>query len=258
MTDWRAEVARFYDLAPHHPKDVPFYRVLLPTADSSVLELGCGTGRVTVPIARDAGYVLGLDSSASMLAVCQKKLQAAGLPPARAEVRHSDITDFQVEQRFDLIIAPFRVLQNLASDEEVDALFQRIAEHLAPDGHCVLNVFNPNRERAAMIDEWPTPGEHLAWEVADGDTTVRCYDRRPRVQAEPLVLFPELIYRRYVEEQVVAEATLKIAMRCYYPEEFVQLIASKGFEVVDRWGGYGGEAYGVGPELVVRFRHARR
>jgi hypothetical protein len=50
---------------------------------------------------------------------------------------------------------------------------------------------------------------------------------------------------------LVGEAVLKIAMRCYYPLEFLNLIVGKGFEVVDTWGGYDGEAYGSGPESVV-------
>ena len=43
-------------------------------------------------------------------------------------------------------------------------------------------------------------------------------------------------------------------MRCYYPDEFEQLINGHGFEIVQRWGGYAGEIYGEGPELVIEFR----
>ncbi len=70
-----------------------------------------------------------------------------------------------------------------------------------------------------------------------------------------LVLYPELIYRRYEGEVLQGEAVLKIAMRCYYPEELEQIILGHGFRIVDRWGGYAGEPYGKGPELVVQFTH---
>jgi hypothetical protein len=73
------------------------------------------------------------------------------------------------------------------------------------------------------------------------------------MDADKLVLYPELIYRRYQGKKLVDEAVLKIAMRCYYPEEFVQLIVRYGFRVLNRWGGYAGEPYGKGPELVVQF-----
>ena len=42
-------------------------------------------------------------------------------------------------------------------------------------------------------------------------------------------------------------------MRCYYPDEFEALIVDHGFEIVGRWGGYQGEPYGEGPELVLQF-----
>jgi hypothetical protein len=49
---------------------------------------------------------------------------------------------------------------------------------------------------------------------------------------------------------------LKIAMRCYCPEEFVELIKKQGFGVLQRWGGYEGEVYGQGAELVIQFTQA--
>jgi hypothetical protein len=45
-------------------------------------------------------------------------------------------------------------------------------------------------------------------------------------------------------------------MRCYYPDDFIKLIREHGFTIIDRWGGYQGEAYGQGSELVVQFRLA--
>ena len=70
---------------------------------------------------------------------------------------------------------------------------------------------------------------------------------------ERLVLYPELIYRLYEGDVLKEEAVLKLVMRCYYPAEFESLITSHGFRIVNRWGGYQGETYGAGPELVIQF-----
>jgi hypothetical protein len=70
---------------------------------------------------------------------------------------------------------------------------------------------------------------------------------------ERLVLYPELVYRRYEGETLVDEQVLAISMRCYYPEGLAQLVRNQGFRVVGKWGGYGGEPYGKGPELVLAF-----
>ena len=252
-TDTRAQAAKYYDLSPDTPADVPFYRGLIPSPEARVLELGCGTGRVLVSIVEGCGYIHGLDLSEAMVAVCRRKLKAAGIAATKAQVEVKDITNFALHQRFDLIIAPYRVLQNLDTDSSVAGLFRCIRRHLTPGGSCILNVFCPYGDPETLRREWCTEQEKLCWEVAVQGGHVTCHDRRPRMSPDRMVLYPELIYRRYQGEALVEEATLKIAMRCYYPEEFVQLIIKQGFWVLQQWGGYEGEPYGQGSELVVQF-----
>jgi SAM-dependent methyltransferase len=251
--DIRTQAAKYYDAAPRMPDDLPFYKALIPSPDAHVLELGCGTGRVLVLLVGCCGYIHGVDVSEAMVSLCRMKLAAAHIPPTKAGVEVGDITNFHVGRTFHLIIAPYRVFQNLATDAEVDGLFRCVRTHLAPGGTCILNVFHPNRDPETLRREWCTETEMFAWEVAVEEGRVTCHERRPRMDPERLVLYPELIYRRHQGEALMDEAVLKIAMRCYYPAEFAKLIADHGFKVIDQWGGYAGERYGEGPELVVQF-----
>ena len=251
--DMRAEAAKYYDVNPTIPDDIAFYQARLPSSDASVLELGCGTGRVLLPLAAVCGFIHGMDRSQAMLARCLQKLQAAAIPPTKARLELGDITHFALGQRFDLIIAPYRVLQNLEMDAAVTGLFRCIRQHLTPGGTCILNVFRPYGEPETLRQKWCTEKEKLCWEVAVEGGRVTCHDRRPRMNPDKMILYPELIYRHYQGEALVDEAVLRIAMRCYYPEEFVQLIVNQGFRVLQQWGGYKSEPYGQGSELVVRF-----
>jgi ubiquinone/menaquinone biosynthesis C-methylase UbiE len=251
--DSRAGPAKFYDLAPHHPNDVPFYLERLRTSEARVLELGCGTGRVSLPVAEQCSFLHGVDYSESMLKICLHRLAESGLGADRARFTVADISDFQLDERFDLVIAPFRVIQNLETDAQLTGLFGCIRDHLSPDGRCILNAFNPRRSSEAMLSEWVSDQEIEAWEVPTEDGRVVCYDVRRRLTADPLVLYPELVYRRFVGEEVVEEEVLPIAMRCFYPPEFLRLIEEHGFTVCETVGGYAGEEYGVGNELVVEF-----
>lgn len=254
-TDTRAQAAKYYDLNPDTPVDVPFYRRRVPYPEAHVLELGCGTGRVLVPLAKECGYIHGLDRSEAMVAECRRKLAVAGIAPTKAQVEVWDITNFTLDQTFDLIIAPYRVLQNLETDAVVNGLFRCIRQHLKPEGSCILNVFRPYADPETLRREWCTEQETWEWEVTVEGGRVTCHNIRPRMDPDQMILYPELIYRRYQGEKRVDEATLKIALRCYYPEEFVQLISNQGFRVLQQWGGYNGEAYGQGSELVVEFTH---
>ncbi len=254
--DPRAKAARYYDIpnALNAPEDLAFYQQRVPSPEASVLELGCGTGRVLVPLARSCGYIHGVDSSPSMLSICRRKLSESGIPQVQGKVELGDITNLDLDRRFDLITAPWRVLQNLETDEEVDDLFTGIHRHLKPGGGCVLNVFKPYADRETLRRQWCHSSETLVREIQMGENRVRFYERRPSMDRERMVIYPELIFREYDGDRMIDETVLGICMRCYYPDEFVQLVTGHGFEVVDKWGGYQGEAYGEGPELVIEFK----
>ena len=84
--DIRAEAAKYYDVNPTIPDDRAFYQARLPSSDATVLELGCGTGRVLLPLAAVCGFIHGIDRSPAMLARCLQKVQAAAIPPTKARV----------------------------------------------------------------------------------------------------------------------------------------------------------------------------
>lgn len=136
--------------------------------------------------------------------------------------------------------------------EQVSGLFRTVRGHLAPGGRCILTAFRPNRDPEAMLELWSTPGERVAWEVETHDgSRVVCTDRRTGARAEPLVLYPELVYRRFRGNVLAEEAVLRIAMRCWYPDELRDRVEGEGFRLTGAWGGYAGEVYGEGSELVM-------
>ena len=251
--DLRAEAARYYDLNPNMLVDVPFYIDRLPKPDARVLELGCGTGRVSLPLAAECGFLHGLDRSEAMLHLCREKIANGRLGPDRIAVEHADITDYDLGSQFDLIIAPYRVMQNLETDEQLDGLLRCIRGHLSPEGRCILNVFHPFKPRDELLRTWVTEEEELAWEVERDGERMTCHDVRRRLVENPLVLYPELIYRRWRGEEMLEEAVLPIPMRCFYPDEFLDLIRSADFTITGSWGGYAGEPYGRGRQLVIEF-----
>src|SRR5712691_11179931 len=251
--DIRAEAAQYYDVNPTIPDDIAFYHARLPSADASVLELGCGTGRVLLPLAASCGSIHGIDQSQAMLTRCFQKMGAAGLPPTKAQAELGDITNFTLGRTFDLIIAPYRVFQLLETDAQVEGLFRCLRAHLAPDGSCILNVFHPPGGFERVQQAWGTATEVVQWEVTVDGVRLRCVERRSRLDLERRILYPELVYHRSVGGTWVEDAVLKIPRQCYTPDAFEQVIRNHGFHIVQHWGGYAGERYGEGPELVVQF-----
>jgi len=121
--------------------DIPFYVELAKQAAANgeaVLELGCGTGRVTIPIAQAGVEIVGLDNAPAMLDVARRKAAAAGV-----DVRWvtADMRSFRLEQRFGLVIIPFRSFLHLLTDADQLACLARVHEHLLPGGRLALNFF---------------------------------------------------------------------------------------------------------------------
>lgn len=138
--------------------DVPFYVGLAEeaaAAGQTVLELACGTGRVTIPIAQAGVTVTGLDSSPAMLDVARRKAASLG---AEVDWIEAEMTSFDLGRRFGLVTIPFRSFLLLLTVEEQKACLERIREHLLPGGRLALNIFNPRiphiaeslRERRGM------------------------------------------------------------------------------------------------------------
>ena len=160
---------------------------------------------------------------------------------------------FDLVKRFDLITAPFRVFQILETDTQISGVFDCIRNHVLPEGNCILTAFSPNRGREELLRTWESHSEVFDWEVPiDGGSLTR-HHRTARIDEEKFILYSELVYRRYENDALVDETVLGIAARVYYPAEFTNLIEAHGLRIVNRWGGYAGEQYGEGPELVVQF-----
>ena len=126
--------------------DVTFYREIARRRGADrILELGAGSGRVTVPLARDGRHVVAVDRSEAMLAQLRDRITRL---PAAAAARITpvigDLRSFSVPGRFPLAIAAFNVLEHLYTRGEVTACLQRIAAHLTPGGAFAFDVQLPD------------------------------------------------------------------------------------------------------------------
>src|SRR6266545_3517073 len=119
------EYAPFYDWENARTvarRDVAFWQRLAAAQDGAVLELGCGTGRIAVPVARAGAHVIGIDRSAEMLARGRQRLRRARLTDRAALVR-GDIRflPFRSRPGFTLVMAPYGILQSLTRERDLKA-----------------------------------------------------------------------------------------------------------------------------------------
>jgi SAM-dependent methyltransferase len=248
-----ADFGALYDSVPIYQTrpDVAFYVPEARRSGGRVLELGCGTGRILLPIAREGIAIAGLDGSREMLARCEARLAAEPEEVrARVTLHRADVRDFDLGTTFDLVIAPFRIMQHLHTIDDQLAFLAGVARHLAPGGRLVFDVFNPNF--GALVGADGTEHEDADVELPGGGrlrrtariTGVRWIDQVSQV---------ELIY--YLRPSLDAPEQRHVqafGMRWYGRAELEHLLARGGFRataVHSDWNG--GPLTDASPEQIV-------
>lgn len=131
----------FHDLTGSaFENDIAFYCGLAKRTGGPVLELGSGTGRVALPIAAERIDVHGIELSPAMLALSRAK--AAGIPHP-PEFQLGDMSNFEIQRKFKLIIAAFGAFHHLETTRAQLDCLSCIRQHLLPDGTAVIHLRNP-------------------------------------------------------------------------------------------------------------------
>jgi len=186
-----------------------------------VLELGCGTGRVLLEIARDGFACTGLDASQAMLDVARSKASQPAPRLVRAAMQEFDLGG----ERFRLIFSAFRAFQHLYTIEDQIRCLARVRAHLEHDGRFAFDVFQPRLERLCL-DEEPE-AEDLRFRL--GDEEVVRHARVSRDRAAQL-LQVTMRYERWRGGRVVANEEARFQMRWFHRFELEHLMARAGFD----------------------------
>jgi len=135
--------ARFYDTIYHEMRDSTdhdYFQKEIVKTGGKILEVGVGTGRLFSDALNSGADIYGLDVSEEMLKVLYKKI------PENQHFRISrqSITDFTYEHKFDLIVAPFRVIMHLIDKEDQMEALDNVYRHLNPNGRFIFDAFIPD------------------------------------------------------------------------------------------------------------------
>jgi SAM-dependent methyltransferase len=128
--------------------DLELWRELAGSAEGPILDLGCGTGRVALDLARHGHRVRGLDLDPELVAALNARAAAAGLP---AEATAGDARDFSLDEEFALAMATMQLIQVLAGPAERISCLRRAAHHLSPGGCLAVAIVDGFPDE--LIDE---------------------------------------------------------------------------------------------------------
>jgi SAM-dependent methyltransferase len=223
--------------------DLPLYLEEARRAQGPVLELACGTGRLTIPIAQEGIEMVGLDQSASMLAHARRKAETARVNLAWVE---GDCRQFDLKRKFPLIFMAFNSMQHLHDYGSLTELFAMVRGHLAPGGRFIFDVFNPS---LAILNRDPKQR-----------TVERTYadpDGRGTVTLEQTAMYDDAAqvnhitwyFSRALDKDFRVES---LHVRCFFPQELDLMVAANKFAIEEKFGNFERKPFGSGdPKQIV-------
>src|SRR5258708_2706159 len=135
---------REYDLLLHAPvseEELGFYSRHAITSGGPVLELACGTGRLTIPLSKSGLDITGIDIAESMLDVAREKAVQSRAAPTLV---NADARSFSLGRKFGMIFFPNNSLGHLHTLDDIRSCFSCVREHLTEGGLFIIDFFNPS------------------------------------------------------------------------------------------------------------------
>ncbi len=214
-------------------RDVAFWQRLAAAQDGPVLELGCGTGRIAVPVARAGARLVGIDRSAPMLTRARQRLRRARLA-GRALLVRGDIRalPFRARKPFSLVMAPYGILQSLTKEADLRATLASVARVLRKGGLFGIDL-------VPDLPRWSEYDRHVSLAGRRGrSTTLTLVESVRQDRREGLTIFEQEYIERRGRAQRVHRFTL--TFRTVSVPQMTTRLERAGFRILAVLGDYQG------------------
>lgn len=213
-----------------------------------ILELGCGTGRVMVPIAQAGQRIVGVDISPGLLNVARAKLDRSHVG-ARAILAQGDLRTCDLaEKDFSLAICTSNTLMHFVTPADQLAVLRNAHRHMRTGGMLFIDLFNPDIPRLLEVnglmelaDQWrdeDAAAQVIKWSVRSVDLAAQLQE----------TLF---IYEQVFDDGRVRKTPCPFTVRYLWRNEGELMISAAGFTVEDVWGDFDGSPYsGASDHLI--------
>lgn len=230
------QIAPFYDLGTaEFEADIAVYLEFGRRSRHPVLELGCGSGRVALPLARAGLRVVGLDRSPEMLARASAKFSSD--PDLLMSLVRADMRSFSLSEQFGLIVVPLDAFLHIETQADQLACLRCVRAHLASDGLVILDLPGP---ASGDWGDW-SPGIRplvLAWTAPTEDgATVSKFSSFTVDAAEQMHTVTE-IYEHTGSDGTLRRRMVDYPLRYVFPAELELLFAESGLGLRARYGDY--------------------
>lgn len=221
-------VADIYDYYANVDFDIDFYKTLC-RGHTNILELMCGTGRISKPLIDEGFPLTCVDYSEEMLEIFRKKIDG----PRNVKIFCQDVCELNLEDRFDLIIIPSNSISEIIDKEKRRQALRRIYKHLTPGGIFFCTLYNPEY-RKKLADGHV---RHLGkFDLGGGRMLVVTYYNV--YSPEQNIISGTQFYEIYEHSRLTEKRCLDIKFSVISREEICRMAREEGFSLKAVYGDY--------------------
>ena len=217
-----------YDGLNTHQDDIEFYKQWIDEFKvTKILELCCGTGRITISLAQSGLNITGLDLNEEMLGEAKRKAKKENL---NITFIKGDMRNFTMNEKFPMILIPFNSIHCLYENDDFISTLKTVYNHLEDNGYFMIDYFNPDLN-------YLIPRKDKPQKIADYETE----DGRRIVINQTLDYDDHTQVNRIKWEHVIdgeSRTVESLDMRIYFPQELDHYLTSSGFQIIDKYGDY--------------------
>jgi ubiquinone/menaquinone biosynthesis C-methylase UbiE len=233
--------AKIYDGMNTSLFDLQFYKSWLPkNKDAQILELCCGTGRLTLPIAQDGYDISGIDYTSSMLKQAKIKASELGL---KIKFIEADIRTLNLQEKYDLILIPFNSIHHLYDNKDLFKTFNVVKNHLKDGGLFLLDCFNPNIQY--IVDGEKEQQEIATYKTDDGRNVLI----KQTMRYESKTQINRIEWHYYING--LFDSIQNLDMRMFFPQELDSYLEWNGFDIVQNFGDFDEEEFNDNSEKQI-------
>ncbi len=224
-------VARFYDIVYKKVRsgvDTEYFMNKILDTRGKVLEIGVGTGRFFIDALAKGADIYGIDISKSMIDILKTRLSHEN----HYRVITGDAGNMKLENKFDLIIAPFHVFAHVLETNEQIAFLNNVYEHLNEKGRFIFDVFVPNPK---LMAEGINELTDFEGEYEPGKKVRRIVSSKTDIVNQLIDVTMKFIWD---EDNKQAEKEWRLQMRLFFRYEVEYLVNNSKLTLVNIYGDY--------------------
>jgi SAM-dependent methyltransferase len=242
-------IARYYDAENEHMvADVELYSSLAEQSGAPILDVGCGSGRVTLHLASQGYAITGVDTSPAMLKRGRARAHARADLREHVTFLEGDALTSPFPAHYPLILLPYNCLMHFKTSADQHRLLQHLAAHLTDEGLLVFDLPNAG-ESFATVDDGAVTLERTFYEPESGHLVMQqSVSRLDRAE--------QLQYITWIYDEIGGDGSVKrtvapLTLRYVFPAELDLLLQLNGLVRVERFGDYDQRPFEDGCERLI-------